>query len=61
MCKVFQYKNGCTVTVSRVFPSGYFTIRLYDANDGLVDKVLTDTLQPSLRDFRTRARTGVYA
>ena len=41
--RVYTAKNGASVTIEKHFPSGFYTVRLYDRSDYLMDKVSCDT------------------
>ena len=43
--KVHTYKGEASVIFERVYPSGYYLIKLYDYQGNLYDKVLCDDYQ----------------
>ncbi len=47
--KITEQKNGNYTTFERVFPSGYYIVKLYKRGE-LVDKIMTDTYQMA-RDY----------
>ena len=58
--KITEQKNGNYTTFERVFPSGYYIVKLYKRGE-LVDKIMTDTYQAArevLRSFNISAKNS---
>ena len=58
--KITEQKNGNYTTFERVFPSGYYIVKLYKRGE-LADKIMTDTYRDAhevLRSFNLSAKNS---